>query len=114
MRNQALVLILAVLILLSMSASSNAGIPFVRGDLDGDDDVDISDAIGLLNYLLGAGPAECLDAADADDDGAVTIVDAIYELYFLFQATASPPLPFPSCGPDPTGDSLDCASYNCP
>ncbi len=114
MRSRAPVLILAILSLLSMPSSSNAGIPFVRGDMDGDDVVDIGDAIALLNYLIGMGPAECLDAADADDDGAVTIVDPLYELYFLFQATAPPPLPFPSCGPDPTGDSLDCASYDCP
>src|SRR5262249_15325626 len=45
---------------------------FIRGDSNGDDIVNISDAQATLGYLfLGSGPVSCLDAADANDDGKV-------------------------------------------
>ena len=98
-----------------MQASSNAGVPFVRGDVtDNGGPVTLVDPIGILLYLSGEAPITCLDAADVDDDGDVTIVDCVYMLYYLFVGTAAPPPPFPACGADPTGDALDCVSYNCP
>jgi hypothetical protein len=62
---------------------------------------------------------DCLDAADADDNGQVQLTDAVRILGFLFLGTAPLPAPFdppgPSCGPDPTEDGIGCLSSSaCP
>jgi hypothetical protein len=82
---------------------------FVRGNANGDAAVDISDAVYHLNYLFLGGPTPpCLDASDVDDNGALEITDAISLLGFLFQGGPDPNPPFPTPGPDPTADALDC------
>src|SRR5262245_15709490 len=86
---------------------------FVRGDVDGDYAYRITDAIKLLEYLfLGSDSPPCLSAADAGDDGTVDLGDAILIIFYLFLDSESGfPAPFPSCGIDPTPDSLTCQSY---
>ena len=91
--------------------------PFVRGDCNNDSANDIGDAIFLLGFLFSEGePSDCLKACDANDDGANDIADAIAILGSLFGEPGEPlPLPFPDCGVDPSGDALDCPSYDqCP
>ena len=53
----------------------------------------------------------CLDAADANDDGAVNIADAVSILGHLFGGEEPLPDPFLACGPDPTDDSLTCDTF---
>ncbi len=85
---------------------------FVRGDSNGDGQLDISDAIVLLGCLfLGSACPGCRDAADSNDDSATDLADALYALGHIFLGSSAPPLPFPACGHDPTQDGLDCASY---
>ena len=86
--------------------------PFIRGDVNGDSGIDISDPITTLGYLFTGGSITCEKAADSNDDGGVNIADAIQLLSHLFSGTAAPPAPFPSCDPDPTDDALDCVSYD--
>ena len=58
---------------------------FIHGNTNGDDELDISDAVTTLNYLfLGEGLLECPDAADANDDGQVDISDPVTALSFLY------------------------------
>ncbi len=85
---------------------------FVRGEINGDGRMDVSDAIALLLHLF-AGGAEpsCLKAADADDSGTVNITDATRVLSALFQAGDPPSAPFPSCGVDLTDDDLTCEEF---
>jgi hypothetical protein len=85
---------------------------FFRGDSNSDSDVNLSDAVSTLNYLFcgGAGPT-CMDAADADDSGALDISDPVYLLGFLFLGSSAPGQPFRACGPDPTPDGLKCAVF---
>ncbi|MBI4602067.1 MAG: PKD domain-containing protein [Planctomycetes bacterium] len=80
---------------------------FLRGDADGNREVDITDAIRILNYLFtgGAEPV-CMDAADVNDKGVVDISAPIALLSFLFNGGALPAVPFPHFGPDPTQDAL--------
>ena len=56
-----------------------------------------------------------LDAADIDDDGEITLTDAIRSLNYQFVGTGAipePPGPF-QCGIDPTeADELDCEKYS--
>jgi hypothetical protein len=66
---------------------------FLRGDANGDGQINLSDAIYLLNYLFRGGPApDPMAAGDANCDESVIIGDAIYLLNYLFKAG-----PEPSC-----------------
>jgi hypothetical protein len=91
---------------------------FRRGDADAaDGEVNITDAIFVLNYLFqGGGDPPCLDAADADDEFGINITDGIRILNFLFTGGTDPPSPGPfDCGPDSDAPEptppLDCRTY---
>lgn len=82
---------------------------FVRGEINSEDPVNLSDAIWVLGYLfLGYTEPECLDAADVDDSGSVELTDGIYLLNFLFLGGPEPPAPYPAAGTDPTPDDVGC------
>lgn len=84
---------------------------FVRGNADGQGEIDISDAVSVLGYLfLGSATPPCLDAADGDDLGSIELTDAVYILGFLFLGGPAPPPPHPDCGADPSADELGCAT----
>ena len=56
-----------------------------RGDSNGDQAVDISDPIHVLNFLFAGGvPPVCTPVADANADGRLDISDAVTTLSFLF------------------------------
>ena len=89
--------------------------PFIRGDVNGDGRVDISDAITTLDYLFTGGSITCDKAADSNDDAAINVADAIQLLGYLFSGTGDLSTPFPTCGVDPTADSLECEIFGgCP
>jgi 1,4-alpha-glucan branching enzyme len=80
---------------------------FVSGDCNGDDVVDISDALRILFYLFrAAGGGDCLASCDAGGDGAVSVTDAIGLLGHLFRGGPPPAAPWPECGPNP--GTLEC------
>ena len=88
---------------------------FVRGDVDQDSSapglpqIGQTDAIVILNWLFLGGPRpNCVDAADADDDGTVNVSDPSYLLNYAFSGGQAPAQPFPACGFDPTDDCLSC------
>jgi hypothetical protein len=84
---------------------------FVRGNVNEDSRVDISDPIGILDFLFaGGGLLSCEKAADVDDNGVVEITDPISLLEFLFIGGGPPAAPYPVAGNDPTLDSLLCGS----
>ncbi len=83
---------------------------FVRGDVNSDGAVDISDAVSALAslFLPGTDAPGCLAAADINDDAGFDISDPVYLLGSLFVFDA-PDVPEPStCGIDPTQDLLSC------
>ncbi len=98
---------------LAVVSAPAAAAGFIRGDVDQDGRVNITDAIAIIEYLF-TDPQRhlpCLDAADVNDSGRLNISDPIFILNFLFQDAASQiPPPFPAAGPDPTADNLDCAA----
>jgi hypothetical protein len=89
---------------------------FLRGDADSSGEVNLTDAIRVLNVLfLGIGEILCADAADSDDSGDVNLTDAIRILNVLFLGLGTIPVPgIEACGPDPTEDDLAaCAEGSC-
>jgi hypothetical protein len=80
--------------------------PFIRGDANRDDQVDIADAIYIIQELFGTQNRgwPCPNSGDANEDDSLNISDGIYLINFLFLGTAPPPWPFPEKGydPDPT------------
>src|SRR5258705_1220990 len=88
---------------------------FIRGDVNGDGVVSISDAHVLVSYLKGAGLVPgCLNAADVDDSGQVDLEDLYTLLSTLVDLRETYPEPFSSPGLDPTPNAdpaLGCDSY---
>lgn len=111
-RRNRLVLTLGVLATLSFCSSSvRAQSPqFIRGDVNNDVVVNLSDPVFILNYLFNFGPLSCEDAADGNDDGNVDLADPVYLLTYLFASAQPPAAPFPECGDDLTADTLSCDS----
>lgn len=91
---------------------------FRRGDVDGGGTVALNDAVLVFMFLFTAEgrPPRCLDAADADDDGEISITDGIRILEVLFGGLGDIPAPgFQRCGDDPTADDLAACDYRaCP
>jgi len=86
---------------------------FLRGDANSDTNCDIADGIWVLNWLFVGGPEPtCFDSADFDDNGIVTIGDAMLMIFYYLSAagtpTVPPSAPFPDPGLDTTDDVLDC------
>jgi hypothetical protein len=92
-----------------------AGTPparFRRGDANSDQDIDLSDAMFVLNYLFTGGNAPtCPKSADTDDSGALELTDPVYLLNQLFLGGPPPREPFQECGNDPTEDRLACPAF---
>ena len=88
--------------------------PFLlRGDVNGDEEVGMSDAVTLLNWLfLGGKTPGCAEQADINGSGEISLADAVYELQWEFAGGTPPPDPFPECGPDTA--TLGCEEPSCP
>ncbi|MEM7263017.1 MAG: hypothetical protein AAF488_13575 [Planctomycetota bacterium] len=82
---------------------------FIRGDLDGDRRLSVSDAVAVLKGLFLGADLTCLDAADANDDDLTNVSDPLFILSFLFRGGDRPAPPFPAAGTDPDGARLGCA-----
>jgi hypothetical protein len=80
---------------------------FLRGDANGDQAVDVSDAIYTLDHLfLGGRSPRCPDAEDADDNGRLELTDAVVILGQLFLSDARIAEPYPAAGRDGVFDNL--------
>ena len=87
------------------------GAPFLRGDVNVDERIDVADIIVLVCWLEGEGETElpCLDGADVDDNGRIDIVDAAELFVYLFDGDPDQDIVL-RYAPDTTDDELDCAS----
>jgi hypothetical protein len=55
------------------------------GDANGDGEINLADAVYLVNYLfIGGPPPDPLEAGDANCDGEVNLADAVYIVNYLF------------------------------
>ena len=68
---------------------------YVCGDADGAGEVNVSDAVYVINYIFAGGPAPLpLEAGDADCDGSVNVSDAVYLINYIFNGG---PVPCAEC-----------------
>lgn len=87
---------------------------FVRGDINGDGQVNVADVIGSLGIVFNGDVTMCEAAADSNLDDTIDIADAIRILGTLF--SGAPPLasPYPNCGQPLLAPVLSCdASPSC-
>lgn len=107
--------IFLVSVLCAAGSACPAGPPeFLRGDVDGDGVIAFyADYWRLLTYLFfDDQPAlPCADAADCNDDGVITTLDALV-FQSWFSGYGTPPAdPGPTrCGPDPDDEPPGCAT----
>ena len=96
------------------NASLFTTIPFLRGDVNENGQVTISDVIYLLTQLFAGAPLTCQDAADTDGSEVLSISDAVYVLAYLFDGGAAMPAPLGACGSPDTPSTLGCGAFSCP
>mgnify|MGYP002852551462 FL=1 len=92
---------------------------FHRGDVNGDSSLDITDAVGTLDYLFAGGAIpSCLETSDFNNDRIVDISDAVASLNYLFSGGEPPAAPGPpeaDCGNDTDAEGslgdLGCDDY---
>jgi hypothetical protein len=65
-----------------------------HGDVNHDFEINVSDAIYIINYVfLGGPPPEPhISVGDANCDGAVNVSDAVWILNYVFISGAPPPV----------------------
>jgi len=87
---------------------SITGGTFIRGDANGTTTVDNADFVQILSYLFRPGGRQLsnFDAADVNDDGMVSYLDALCLINYVFFGGPMPLPPFPGAGVDPTTPSL--------
>jgi len=68
---------------------------YLCGDANGSDNIDIDDAVYLVNYIFAGGPEpDVYDAGDADCSGNIDIDDVVYIINYIF---AGGPMPCSEC-----------------
>ena len=78
----------------------------IRGDLDRNGNLSLTDAVIILSFLfLGGDDPFCAPVADINSSGQLNITDVIYLLDYLF-------LGGPALQPLSPGDALECSAVN--
>jgi len=114
-------LIISTGLILLLAAPSFA---YICGDADGDQNINISDAVYLVNFIFKGGPQpDPVEAGDVNLDGDLNIGDPVYLINYIFKGG---PAPCPIPGGNMTGTSgckgpykspdtlsnLDCLGYD--
>jgi hypothetical protein len=78
--------------------SFESGPAYVCGDADGNDVVNVSDIVWMINFVFGTGdPPDPLAAGDVDCNGSVNVSDIVCLINFVFGTGKNP------CDPDDDG-----------
>lgn len=66
----------------------------LAGNANGDDRINVGDAVYIITYIFREGPAPpCEAAADANADGKINIGDAVYIITYIFREGPAPMCP---------------------
>ena len=66
-------------------------LPYLCGDASHDAEVNVSDAVFIINYVfVGGDPPDPLEAGDVNCDGNVNVSDAVWIINFVFTGGNSP------------------------
>jgi hypothetical protein len=115
----------------AVSVRTSATAPYIRGDVDGNGRLQVTDGIVILRAFFGQEDfsgvptfRDCLVAYNTDgstrlespaaeDMADVGVTDAIYLLNALFQNGPPPPAPFPGCGVTavPASERMACIAH---
>lgn len=115
----------------TVSVSTGAAAPFIRGDVNQNGKLQVTDALVIFDYLFGgktlaAGAASrdnCLVVFNVDGQSSapeietdINLTDALFLLQYVFQGGPAPPAPFPACGQPAgaTSPQMECKSFHCP
>jgi agmatine/peptidylarginine deiminase len=64
------------------------------GDANSDSDINVADAVFLINYVFKGGPApEPMLAGDANSDGELNVADAVFIINYVFKSGSPPECP---------------------
>ncbi len=89
-------------------------IDWLRGDANGDSQVNVADAIWIISELFVSGPASsCAIARDANGDSKYDIADPTYIVQYRFISGPMPSAPFPDCGQVDGQTPEDCSASGC-
>ena len=59
--------------------------PIICGDANGDESVNVSDAVHIINYIFAGGlPPDPMEAGDANCDSSVNVSDAVWIVNYIF------------------------------
>jgi hypothetical protein len=73
------------------SASSFTYLTYICGDANADLQVNVADAVYIINYVFKGGPApNPLASGDANNDGQVNVADAVYLINYVFKGGPPP------------------------
>jgi len=65
--------------------------PYLCGDANGSTEVDIDDAVYLITYIFGGGPApDPTETGDANCSGGIDIDDVVYLITYIFSGGPAP------------------------
>ena len=72
-------------------SAGGSGEEYVCGDANGDDQVNVGDAVYLISYIFKQGPApDPVCIGDANGDGGVNVGDAVYLIAYIFKQGPAP------------------------
>jgi hypothetical protein len=64
---------------------------YVCGDANGDDEVNVGDAVHIINYVFkGGAPPDPVEAGDANCDDLCNVGDAVYLISYIFRGGSQP------------------------
>lgn len=109
------ILLGALVVVVAAPRKARAQEEFLRGDVNTDGRVSVSDALMLRRWLFnGDRSPSCHHAADFDDSGNLNIADTIRLLNYLILGGDPPAAPYPDLGLDTTGNEYPwgCESYS--
>lgn len=64
--------------------------PYLCGDADNNGQVSITDAVYIINYIFGGGPAPGSNTGDVDCSQSISISDAVYIVNYIFGGGTEP------------------------